>query len=61
MFEVVREIEGGEHLLSSLRHFVMKIDARLIFPQTSHSKSPNLTLHLFNDFLVVSPNNCLIL
>lgn len=56
MFEVVNDIEGGEHLLSSKRHFLTKIDAKIILKELDSLvayKHHSLTLFLFSDVLVV--------
>lgn len=59
MFQVVEDIEGGEHLLSSRRSFVAKVDAKLIVRgeenmQPVFYKGHMMTLFLFNDMLEVS-------
>lgn len=60
MFEVVKDIEGGELLLSSRRSFVTKVDAKLIVKNENSQpvlyKGHVITLFLFNDMLEVSSN-----
>lgn len=56
MLDVVNEIEGGAHLLSSKRHFVDKIDVKLLLNENgspSPWKGHPLTLLLFDDVLEV--------
>lgn len=56
MLDVVNEIEGGAHLLSSKRHFVDKIDVKMLQNDNGTPtpwKGHPLTLLLFDDVLEV--------
>lgn len=57
MFEVIKDIEGGELLLSSRRSFVAKVDAKLIVKGENYNpvlyKGHVITIFLFNDMLEI--------
>ena len=58
MFELINDIEGGEQLLSSNRHFICKTDVKIMLKDSAEGVTPykghTFTLFLFNDVLEVS-------
>lgn len=56
MLDIVNDIDGGAHLLSSKRHFVHKVDVKMILNENGNPtpwRGHPFTLFLFNDVLEV--------